>query len=150
MSLFDTIKNAIFHSGGSSHATSTPQQGSQTASSAATSSAVVHPANNGAAGTAQSSSVGAGGGSGSEVDVEKSLDQMNSQKGQSLNWRTSIVDLMKLVGLDSSLQHRQELAKELGFSGDASDSAKMNIWLHKSVMQKLAQNGGKVPQDLLQ
>jgi hypothetical protein len=65
-----------------------------------------------------------------------------------LNWRTSIVDLMKLVGLDSSLQNRQKLAAELGYSGDRNDSAAMNIWLHKAVMRKLAENGGKVPATL--
>ena len=67
---------------------------------------------------------------------------------QPLNWRTSIVDLMKLLDLDSSLSARKELAHELGYSGDTADSASMNIWLHKQVMQKLAQNGGKVPAEL--
>jgi 3-oxoacyl-ACP reductase-like protein len=83
------------------------------------------------------------------VDVEQVLEGMNAQSGQKLNWRTSIVDLMKLVGMDSSLQERKELAQELGYTGDKDDSAAMNIWLHKQVMQKLAQNGGKVPKELL-
>ena len=65
-----------------------------------------------------------------------------------LNWRTSIVDLLKLLSLDSSLDSRKELAKELNYSGDTSDSASMNIWLHRQVMNKLAANGGKVPADL--
>lgn len=65
-----------------------------------------------------------------------------------MNWRTSIVDLMKLLELDSSLERRKELADELGFNGDKSDSAAMNIWLHKAVMRKLAENGGKVPASL--
>ena len=80
------------------------------------------------------------------VDIEKVLDGMpNAQK---LNWRTSIVDLMKLVGMESSLQERKELADELGYTGDKSDSAAMNIWLHKQVMKKLEENGGKVPANL--
>jgi 3-oxoacyl-ACP reductase-like protein len=83
-----------------------------------------------------------------EVDVEKVLTDMQAQSGQQLNWRTSIVDLLKLLNLDSSLQSRKELAAELNYTGDTSDSASMNIWLHKQVMNKLAQNGGKVPADL--
>ena len=83
-----------------------------------------------------------------QVDVEEILNNMQKASGQQLNWRTSIVDLMKLLGLDSSLQARKELAAELNYTGDTSDSAAMNIWLHKQVMNKLAANGGKVPADL--
>jgi 3-oxoacyl-ACP reductase-like protein len=83
-----------------------------------------------------------------EVDVEEVLTNMQKQAGQQLNWRTSIVDLLKLLNLDSSLQARKELAAELHYTGDTNDSASMNIWLHKQVMNKLAQNGGKVPADL--
>jgi len=83
-----------------------------------------------------------------QVDVEQILTQMQQSSGQQLNWRTSIVDLLKLLGLDSSLQARKELAAELNYSGDTGDSAKMNIWLHRQVMNKLAANGGKVPADL--
>jgi hypothetical protein len=83
-----------------------------------------------------------------EVDVEQVLNGMAQSAGQTLNWRTSIVDLLKLLGLDSSLQSRKELAGELGYSGDTNDSASMNIWLHRQVMNKLAANGGKVPADL--
>jgi 3-oxoacyl-ACP reductase-like protein len=83
-----------------------------------------------------------------EVDVEEILTNMQKQSGQQLNWRTSIVDLLKLLNLDSSLQARKELAAELHYTGDTNDSASMNIWLHKQVMNKLAQNGGKVPADL--
>jgi hypothetical protein len=68
---------------------------------------------------------------------------------EKLDWKRSIVDLMKLVGMDSSLAARKELATELGYTGNESDSAKMNIWLHKQVLKKLAENGGKVPQELL-
>jgi hypothetical protein len=80
------------------------------------------------------------------IDVEAVLSGM--PQSQSLNWRTSIVDLLKLLNLDSSLQSRKELAAELDYTGDTSDSASMNIWLHRQVMNKLAANGGKVPADL--
>ena len=82
------------------------------------------------------------------VDVEALLDGMASRNSESLNWRTSIVDLMKLLDLDSSLSERKDLAQELGYTGDTGDSASMNIWLHRQVMNKLAANGGKVPADL--
>jgi hypothetical protein len=85
----------------------------------------------------------------SDVDVAQVLTEMAAKSGATLNWRTSIVDLMKLIGMDSSLGARKELAAELGYEGDTSDSAAMNIWLHKQVMTKLAENGGKVPADLL-
>ena len=82
------------------------------------------------------------------VDVAGILDFMNDQRAQKLNWRTSIVDLMKLVGLESSLAERKELADELGYTGDKSDSASMNIWLHKQVLKKIQDNGGQLPSDL--
>jgi hypothetical protein len=83
------------------------------------------------------------------VDVEAVLTAMAEKNPQKLNWRTSIVDLMKLVGMESTLQERKELADELGYKGDKSDTAAMNIWLHKQVMAKMAQNGGKVPAELM-
>ena len=84
-----------------------------------------------------------------DVDVEQVLSNIQKEKGNpDLNWRTSIVDLMKLLGLDSSLGNRKELATELGYSGDKDGSAEMNIWLHKAVMRELAKNGGKVPGNL--
>ena len=83
----------------------------------------------------------------SVVDVEQQLDGMPG--ASALNWRTSIVDLMKLLGLDSSLESRKELAAELSYGADTSDSAKMNIWLHRQVMTKIAANGGKVPAELI-
>ncbi|MGV3579970.1 DUF3597 domain-containing protein [Brevundimonas sp.] len=82
------------------------------------------------------------------VDVAGILDFMNDQRDQKLNWRTSIVDLMKLIGLESSLAERKELADELGYTGDTSDSASMNIWLHKQVIQKIVDNGGQLPRDM--
>ena len=83
------------------------------------------------------------------VDVEAVLEEMAAESSQRLNWRTSIVDLMKLLGMESSLSERRELADELGYTGDKSDTATMNIWLHKQVLRKLAENGGKVPANLL-
>ena len=83
------------------------------------------------------------------VDIEAVLAELATKNPQKLNWRTSIVDLMKLVGMDSSLAERKKLAQELGYTGNMQDSASMNIWLHKQVMQKLAENGGKVPAELL-
>ena len=83
-----------------------------------------------------------------QVDVEAILNSMAQKNSQKLNWSTSIVDLMKLLDLDSSLTARKTLAQELKYSGDMNDSATMNIWLHKQVMIKLAENGGKVPDAL--
>ena len=85
---------------------------------------------------------------GAPVDVASVLDGMEGNAGQELDWRHSIVDLMKLLGMDSSLSARKELAGELHYTGDTSDSATMNMWLHKEVMTKFAANGGKLPADL--
>ena len=83
------------------------------------------------------------------VDVEEMLEAKAKTFSRKVNWRTSIVDLMALVGIENSLAERRELARELGYTGDMNDTAPMNIWLHKQVMRKLAENGGKVPADLL-
>lgn len=83
-----------------------------------------------------------------QVDVEVVLNALAAKNPQKLNWRSSIVDLMKLLDLDSSLQERKELATELGYTGPKDGSAEMNMWLHKQVMIKLAANGGKVPAEL--
>jgi hypothetical protein len=83
----------------------------------------------------------------SEIDVEAHLTEMAA--GHKLNWQTSIVDLMKLLGMESSLGERKALATELGYTGDMGDSASMNIWLHKAVMKGLAANGGKVPANMI-
>jgi 3-oxoacyl-ACP reductase-like protein len=149
MSLFDTIKNVIFHNplapkaGGESstgHATrpAQPASSGRPAAPAATAAPAQAPRPAQPASTAPSQ----------PVDVEAVLEALNAKSAQKLNWQTSIVDLMKLVGLDSSLQHRKELATELGYTGDQNDSAAMNIWLHKAVMRKLAENGGRVPSSL--
>jgi len=84
----------------------------------------------------------------SDVDMTQILDQRAASAGQPLNWRTSIVDLMKLVGIDASLDNRKALARELGYSGDFTGTADQNIWLHREVMRQLAANGGNVPAGL--
>ena len=134
MGIFDKIKSAIW---GEAKA-ATPETGvtaetvaqSESAPAASDSTASVSPASTGA------------------VDVGAILDAAVAKSGQKLNWKTSIVDLMKALGLDSSLEHRKQLAQELGYTGDTGDSATMNIWLHKQVIQKLKDNGGKVPAGL--
>ena len=83
------------------------------------------------------------------VDVDAVLSGLAAKNSEHLDYKKSIVDLMKLVGMDSSLASRKELATELGYTGDQNDSATMNVWLHKAVLKKLAENGGKVPQNLL-
>lgn len=85
----------------------------------------------------------------SPVDVAAILDGLVAKNSERLDWKKSIVDLLKLVGMDSSLSARKELATDLHYSGDQSDSATMNMWLHKEVLKKLAANGGKVPAELL-
>lgn len=83
------------------------------------------------------------------VDVAVILNELAAKNPEQLDWKRSIVDLMKLVGMDSSLGARKQLATELHYSGDQNDSASMNIWLHKEVLKKLSENGGKVPPELL-
>lgn len=83
------------------------------------------------------------------VDVTAILDGLAAKNAEKLDWKKSIVDLMKLVGMDSSLTARKELAHDLHYTGDTGDSATMNMWLHKEVIKQLAANGGKVPPELL-
>ena len=124
MSIFGKIMSSIFgRAGAASASPSGPAPGGQSASSAP-------------AGTA------------TQVDVADVLTKLLAEKKEKLDWRHSIVDLMKLLDLDSSLSARKELAQELHYSGDMNNSAAMNVWLHKQVMQKLAENGGKVPEEL--
>jgi hypothetical protein len=125
MSIFGKIMSAIF--GGSADAA--PASGGAAAGGASTAGAAAAPAP-------------------ATVDVAPILDKAVAAKGEKLAWRTSIVDLMKALDIDSSLGARKDLAKELGYTGDTNDSASMNIWLHKQVMTKLAANGGKLPPDL--
>jgi hypothetical protein len=130
MSIFGNIMSAIF-----GHSTAQTQPKPSTGNTAA-------------APSPSSASTSASTAPQSQVDVEAVLNKLASQNREKLDWRKSIVDLMKLLKLDSSLSARQELAKELHYSGDTKDSAAMNIWLHNQVMIKLAENGGKVPDDL--
>lgn len=83
------------------------------------------------------------------VDVAAILDGLAAKNPEKLDWKKSIVDLMKLVGMDSSFKARKQLAQELNYTGDPNDSASMNVWLHKQVLRKISENGGKVPEDLL-
>ncbi|MDR5823970.1 DUF3597 domain-containing protein [Caballeronia sp. LZ043] len=138
MSIFSSIMGKIF---GHHDSATAAQPGSATQPSSTTAGAPAAPAT-AAPAPAQSTPPQ------QPVDVEAVLTQMQSSHSEQLNWRTSIVDLMKLLGLDSSLSARKELAAELHYSGNTEDSAAMNMWLHKQVMQKLAENGGKVPDDL--
>jgi hypothetical protein len=114
-------------------------------------SASATPASGGAAAPASGGTASAGGSTAAPaqtVDVAPILDKAVAAKKEKLAWRTSIVDLMKALDIDSSLSARKDLAKELGYTGDTNDSASMNIWLHKQVMSKLAANGGKLPADV--
>jgi hypothetical protein len=133
MSIFGNIMSAIFGHSSSAAATAAP------ASAAAQPASPAAPASAPAAPAASPSS---------PVDVAAIMDNLAGRASQQLNWRTSIVDLMKLINLDSSLAARKELAQELHYTGDMNDSASMNIWLHKQVMTKLAENGGNVPAEL--
>jgi len=127
MSIFGKIMSAIF----GTKAAATPAGGSTPASGGAASP-----------GSAPSSAPV------QSVDVAAIVDKAAAAKGEKLEWRTSIVDLMKALDIDSSFSARKELAKELGYTGDSNDSASMNIWLHKQVMAKLAANGGKLPPEI--
>jgi len=134
MSIFGKIVSAIF---GTNTAVAVPGQAAVTAPGQAVVS--------GAPPTAPTSP---GAAPLSQVDVEAVLAGLAAKNKEPLDWRKSIVDLMKLLNLDSSLAARKELAQELQYTGDPNDSAAMNVWLHKQVMEKLAENGGKVPADL--
>jgi Domain of unknown function (DUF3597) len=141
MSIFGNIMGSIF-----GHAkAATPAAGTTTPGTHAPGAA---PAAGGAKPAPGGPATASTGPAGAPVDVEAILTHLATQNHEKLDWRKSIVDLMKLLNLDSSLHARKELAKELHFTGDMNDSASMNIWLHKQVMTKLAENGGKVPDSL--
>jgi hypothetical protein len=127
MGLFNNLMSKIF--GSSSVAASQP--------AGAPSSAPAAAGSGGASPAAQT------------VDVAAVLDGLATKNPEKLDWKHSIVDLMKLVGMDSSFTARKQLAAELHYTGDPNDSASMNVWLHKEVLKKLSENGGKVPQELL-
>jgi hypothetical protein len=128
MSIFGKIMSAIF----GTSASATPASGG-----------AAGPASGGAAPSSSASAAPA-----QSVDVAPILDKAVAAKKEKLEWRTSIVDLMKALDIDSSLAARKDLAHELGYTGDTNDSATMNIWLHKQVMTQLAANGGKLPADV--
>jgi hypothetical protein len=153
MGLFNTLMSKIF----SHPAASTQTAGAQPAATVPTpaaSGAAIGPQ---AAGTPAPSSTATATAQppatatppAKQVDVAAVLNDMAAKNSEKLDWKHSIVDLMKLVGMDSSLSARKELATDLHYTGDKNDSASMNIWLHKEVLKKLAENGGKVPDDLL-
>ena len=131
MSIFGKIMSTIF---GTSGTGTTPFAGASTTGMPSAGGAAT-PAGGGAKPMAT-------------VDVAANLDALAKASKEKFDWRKSIVDLMKLLNLDSSLGSRKELAKELGYTGNMNDSATMNMWLHKQVMTKLAENGGKVPDEL--
>ena len=133
MSVYGKIMSAIF----GSHAAATPAAGGAASAGAPAGSA---PASSAASAAPAAPS--------QSVDVAAILDKAVAAHHEKLEWRTSIVDLMKALDIDSSLSARKELAHELGYTGDTNDSASMNIWLHKQVMAKLAANGGKLPSDV--
>jgi len=133
MSIIGSIVSAIFHHAGATPAKAQPAPGSaasKPSSPQAPASTSMPPK------------------TGTAVDVDAVLTKLAAQNKEKLDWRHSIVDLMKLLNLDSSLAARKTLADELHYSGDKNDSAAMNVWLHKQVMQELADNGGKVPDAL--
>ena len=132
MSIWENIKTAIFGAGHSSVPAASVPAGSPPAAVS------VPPA------SASSTPLAPG-----PVDIEDVMKGYEAKAQQKLNWRTSIVDLLKLLNIDSSLANRTALAKELGYTGSTSDSASMNLWLHKQVLRKLQESGGKVPASLL-
>jgi hypothetical protein len=133
MGIFSSIKNAIFGRKAKASPAQTQAQPRQQPQAMPQMNPVTQPAAQPAA---------------AQVNVDEVLADLASEKGQALNYKTSIVDLMKLLDLDPSLANRKELAEELGYSGAKDGSAEMNIWLHKAVMKKLEENGGKVSADL--
>ena len=148
MSILGKIFGRIFPHANAGQATVATPSAPQPANTQA--AAPARPATQPGATQAAPQQAGAGAAATMErVDVEKVLDGMAAGSQQKLNWRTSIVDLMKLVGMDSTLDERRELADELGYTGDKGDTAKMNMWLHKEVLRRMEQNGGKVPANLL-
>lgn len=158
MSIFGKIRDAIF--GGSAHAeqaspsateptpapSSIPEPAATTAPSVGGTGQAV-PTTSGASAPVPSAPTSAS--ASQPVDVASQLDAAVKTSGQKLDWKHSIVDLMKALGMDATLAERKELAHELGYTGEADGSAAMNTWLHKALLKKLSENGGKVPAELL-
>lgn len=135
MGMFSDLMNKIFHHGG------VAERPYDAAPSGTIPTSAQQERNAAATTTATPAAIGT-------VDVEVILDKLASENPQKLDWRHSIVDMMKLLGMDSSLAARKDLAQDLHYTGDTHDSATMNLWLHKVVISKIAENGGKVPADL--
>jgi len=140
MSLFNNLMSKIFGHGGATAAAGT---GGPAGPGGATASSSTQPS------ATRPGDASSGVATAQQVDVAAILDDLARKNPEKLDWKDSIVDLMKLVGMDSSLSARKQLASELHYTGNQNDSASMNIWLHKEVLRKLAENGGKVPQELL-
>ncbi len=156
MGIFDRIKHAIFGQAQAAEAaTATTAAPAASAAPASSAPAAAAPASSATAASPAPTTNPAppppkpAASQMQQVDIEQMLNAAVKKSGQKLDWRHSIVDLMKALGMDASLAERKELAGELGYGGDTSDSAKMNTFLHKALMKKLAENGGKVPADLL-
>lgn len=137
MSIFGDIVSSIFH-----HAAAPASAAPATVQAAAPGSQAAPPSPSSVSAPAAVKPAA------TPVDVAAIMDKLAGQSKESLDWRKSIVDLMKLLNLDSSLHARKQLAEELHYTGNMNDSAAMNVWLHKQVMIKLAENGGKVPAEL--
>ena len=143
MGLLSNLISKIFSH--SSPATAAATGGASAAPTAAPSTASAQPASASAAAPPPAAPAAPA----KAVDVAAILDGLAAKNSEKLDWKKSIVDLMKLVGMDSSFGARKQLAQELNYTGDPNDSASMNVWLHKQVLIKIAENGGKVPQELL-
>ena len=153
MSMFGNIVSALFH-----HASAAAPAAATSAASAPVETASASPAADPApagdapasapAATAPSAAAAPAGSAPQTIDAKAVLEGLAAKNPQKLDWQHSIVDMMKLLGLDSSLSNRKELAQELHYTGDTEDSASMNVWLHGEVMKKLSENGGQVPADL--
>jgi 3-oxoacyl-ACP reductase-like protein len=141
MGIFDKIKNAIFGRAEAAETQTTPAAGAAPTPPAASPAAPAPVTPTPAKTAAPTPSA--------PIDVAPILNDAVAKSGQKLDWRKSIVDLMKALDLDSSLAARKELADELGYTGAKDGSAEMNVWLHKALMKKLSENGGKVPAELL-
>ena len=146
MGIFDKIKHAIFGEAKAAPVTAAAPPKAEPAAAAPASPSAAPAAAAPAASPAPSALAPS---AAAPVDIVPILDAAVKKSGQKLDWRRSIVDLMKAVGMDASLAERKELAAELGYAGDTGDSAKMNMFLHKALMKRLSENGGKEPADLL-
>ncbi len=142
MSIFGTIMSKIFHHDQAAAPAAPAASADTTSADTATAAPAATDDASETASAAPESPM-------SQVDVEAVLTQIAAQYSHPVNWRYSIVDLMAILGMDNSLTQRRALAAELGYTGDTNDTATMNTWLHKEVMQKLAENGGIVPADLM-